>query len=275
MPWPSARAVIRFVLVFVVDFTAGLLLLLSLNGDISKPEAWQLHGFVRNTADLVMCSVIRICTLVIVGYFAAWVGTVHAGSSTYDDNDDDAMTEPLLPSEMQDPTEPPAEAEERSRKLPIGGAASSEANATVDKNDPQIRLAALQTQANVRRNTVLLGLFFFCTASQILVGAKAVSLHYSSPKREGPLLGLMVLCINLEIWLLVGLVQASTKPTGKRFSTHKHPLLFMPNVAAAGGLGRRGEGGWHIRCSECSNRLRGARGCIKCQYFLCQVLVQR
>jgi hypothetical protein len=274
---PSLK-IARFLFVFAIDVAAGILLLLSLHGDIRKPEAWRLHPFTSNTADLLFYTALRFCTLVIFGWVAVWVGTVKSDQQSHPE-ESGAITEPLLSKERRDPLPPtqPAthEAECCRHKLPMGGAAASEASASLDKKDPQALRAAMQTSANTRRNSVVLVLFFFCTAAQILVGAKAVSLHYNSAEVQGPLLGAMVLCINMEIWMLHGIVKASTMQTGKQFASHKHPLLFMPNVAAAGGLGRRGDGGWHIRCSECSNRLRSAHGCVKCQYFLCQVCEKR
>ena len=48
-----------FVLLFVLDFAAGLLLLLSLNRwDIRGQGVWRLYPFVDNTADLLLCTLV-------------------------------------------------------------------------------------------------------------------------------------------------------------------------------------------------------------------------
>ena len=132
----------------------------------------------------------------------------------------------------------------------VGGGARKQAGHEV--NTEHLESFRLKQAAEQRKNVLIAAVFIASTVSQCYVGIKCVSFvgvwpeHPEAMSVQGALMGLSVLFINIEAWLIKRLVNALTKEDGFFVPEfHPHPHARTPKVARwdGGGAGAAAERG--------------------------------
>jgi len=107
-----------------------------------------------------------------------------------------------------------------------------------------------------------LGMLFVCsTTAQIYVGLKCISFDFQKDeKRDGALMGLSVLWINLIVWVLNEIVSTNSRELGGELLPLLHPHRLHLNLIVAGH--------W---CDKCRTPCEGGRAyrCALCDFDLC------
>jgi hypothetical protein len=99
-----------------------------------------------------------------------------------------------------------------------------------------------------QRQSYWLGLLFlFSTLIQVYLGLKCISFDFDDEGREGPLMGLGVLWVNMQVWVIREMITGETKETGELVSAiHPHKLHMHVTLA----------GHW---CDLCGQPVTGGR----------------
>jgi len=123
--------------------------------------------------------------------------------------------------------------------------------------------ALLMKKANFRRNLVMGVLFCLCVAMSIYGGLKCVNFHYSQSfvVLEAAMLFAIIICINLEYFMLQDLLKKLTEEKGELIShLHMHPLFFETGLKCH-------------QCDVCSETTKAphyvAYRCRTCDFDLC------
>lgn len=102
-------------------------------------------------------------------------------------------------------------------------------------------------------------LFLMSTVYQVYIGMKCISFEFKNERRDGLLMGLSVLWVNIMTWILRELVVIITKEVGELIPA-LHPHRLFLNVALASH--------W---CDMCSTQITGGRAyrCKLCDFDMC------
>jgi hypothetical protein len=137
-----------------------------------------------------------------------------------------------------------------------------EAQDEADKNDTREsdeRFLKSREAAN-RRVGICLGiLFVVSTAEQVYLGLKCISFSFKNERRDGFLMGLGVLYVNLIVWMVRQIISLETRAEGELIKAlHPHRLHLHLALAAH----------W---CDLCGQQIKGGRAyrCKLCDFDLC------
>lgn len=119
----------------------------------------------------------------------------------------------------------------------------------------------LKKLLEARKGAWLGVMFFFSTVSQVYIGLKCISFKYTNEAREGALMGLGVLWVNLLTWTLRELTFKATSEDGELIpSLHAHRLHLHISLASH----------WCDLCGQPCKEGRAFR-CKLCDFDLCMI----
>jgi hypothetical protein len=127
-------------------------------------------------------------------------------------------------------------------------------NRAVDENNLTIK-----KDKESRKDMWLGVLFIASSASQVYIGLKCISFNYDNQNRDGALMGLGVLWVNIISWILKEYVQKSIKDDGEYLpALHPHRLHLHMSLAS------------HY-CDLCGQQCKEGRAfrCKLCDFDLC------
>ena len=238
-----------------------------------------LPSFSGDTVDVQLLFILRVLTISILAWVAVRVGQADLSSvKRKGDEGTVPITEPLLINAGPTASGPSCTCNGSSSHGPscngssshqngggvggsgtgvgggggVGGGARKQAGHEV--NTEHLESFRLKQAAEQRKNVLIAAVFIASTVSQCYVGIKCVSFvgvwpeHPEAMSVQGALMGLSVLFINIEAWLIKRLVNALTKEEGFFVPEfHPHPHARTPKVAAgtAAELGQRRSGAAH------------------------------
>eukprot|EP00607_Mallomonas_marina_P002723 CAMPEP_0182439544 /NCGR_PEP_ID=MMETSP1167-20130531/86506_1 /TAXON_ID=2988 /ORGANISM="Mallomonas Sp, Strain CCMP3275" /LENGTH=1022 /DNA_ID=CAMNT_0024633277 /DNA_START=169 /DNA_END=3238 /DNA_ORIENTATION=+ len=141
----------------------------------------------------------------------------------------------------------------------IQGYATADAEKKLEMNTSAKRFLEMKDKYDRHKSMWLFGLFLVSTAAQVYIGLKCITFEYKNERRDGFLMGMSVLWVNLMVWCLREIITNSTKETGEHIpSLHVHRLYMYSDVT----------GHW---CDACHQRVSGGRAyrCNICDFDLC------
>ena len=223
-----------------------------------------LPSFSGDTVDVQLLFILRVLTISILAWVAVRVGQADLSSvKRKGDEGTVPITEPLLINAGPTASGPSCTCNGSSSHGPscngssshqngggvggsgagvgggggVGGGARKQAGHEV--NTEHLESFRLKQAAEQRKNVLIAAVFIASTVSQCYVGIKCVSFvgvwpeHPEAMSVQGALMGLSVLFINIEAWLIKRLVNALTKEEGFFVPEfHPHPHARTPKVAA-------------------------------------------
>ena len=267
-------------LVFLIDLAGAIILREApalLGDDHTVDWTWRglLDGLQQITDDTVDCLVLYVCRsvlLIFLGWLAVRLGTPKLADlqpvqpaeevCVSCGNGASSIAEPLLINSVNGG--PP----------PVSGAASSSASATASpppithKPTTEVKEEHLQSHkrkilAENRKNVLIGAIFIVGTTAQVYIGVKCIGFdglwrtHHNVMTLQGALMGLSVLLINIEAWLIKRLINTLTAEEGFLVPEfHPHRLFFQT------GLSRH-------RCDMCRNNSVQMYRCTLCDFDAC------
>eukprot|EP01041_Mallomonas_annulata_P009444 gene9444-19619_t len=141
----------------------------------------------------------------------------------------------------------------------VKGFETADAAIQLDKNETDKNYLEDRQSRERHMSMWMFGLFVVSTTAQVYLGLKCISFEFKREDREGPLMGLGVLWVNLMVWTLREMVTRHTKEEGELLpALHPHRLYLHLTVA-----------GHH--CDVCHKRVTGGRAyrCKLCDFDLC------
>ena len=198
-----------------------------------------LPDFSGDTVDVQLLFILRILTIAILACVAVRVGTADLSSVKQKSEEGAAapITEPLLINAGPAAAGPACSCSGSSSHGPScnGGGARKQLGHEV--NTEHLESYRLKQAAEQRKNFLIAAVFIASTASQCYVGIKCISFvgvwpqHPQAMTVQGVLMGLSVVFINAEAWLVKRLVNALTKEQGFDVPEfHPHPLYFADTL---------------------------------------------
>ena len=211
-----------------------------------------LPSFSGDTVDVQLLFILRVLTISILAWVAVHVGQADLSSvKRKGDEGTVPITEPLLINAGPTASGPSCTCNGcggvGGSGAGVGGGGGSGVGVGVgarkqaghEVNSEHLESFRLKQAAEQRKNVLIAAVFIASTAAQCYVGIKCVSFvgvwpaHPAAMSVQGALMGLSVLFINVEAWLVKRLVNALTKEEGFFVPEfHPHPHARRPNVAA-------------------------------------------
>ena len=211
-----------------------------------------LPNFSGDTVDVQLLFILRVLTISILAWVAVRVGQADLSSvKRKGDEGTVPITEPLLINAGPTASGPSCTCNGcggvGGSGAGVGGGGGSGVGVGVgarkqaghEVNSEHLESFRLKQAAEQRKNVLIAAVFIASTAAQCYVGIKCVSFvgvwpaHPAAMSVQGALMGLSVLFINIEAWLVKRLVNALTKEEGFFVPEfHPHPHARRPNVAA-------------------------------------------
>jgi len=207
------------------------------------PEIWEpsqilagLPKFRSDVVDLMLLCILRLLAISTVGVVGVKVGRPRDPKPESENS-----VEPLLAP---------------SGSINNSGTTSSTTGAADGVKVEEMRRHNSQKEAETRRNIALTTLFLVSTIAQIFVGVKCVSFS-DLTNLQGWLMGLSVLWINLEAWLVKNLVNTLTKEEGHLCPAfHPHRLFLVTGISCH-------------NCDLCGIPCKSAYRCQMCDFDAC------
>eukprot|EP01126_Amoeba_proteus_P067528 TRINITY_DN9992_c0_g2_i5.p1 TRINITY_DN9992_c0_g2~~TRINITY_DN9992_c0_g2_i5.p1 ORF type:complete len:835 (-),score=170.10 TRINITY_DN9992_c0_g2_i5:103-2607(-) len=229
-------------IVFPISFVLDLLFTLLLHGGVTQwnPNEWgfdNLGNFEGSASDTVVLCLFRMVLIPFILYHGSRVSSLKHNLAAKTNRTDSSLTEDL------------------------------EADIMALENSKEKKEEEVKRKKKLQKITIGL-IFIIITLSEIMMGVKAVLVRIQDQGKSYTfvafMLGLSVLCMNLELWLSNTILLVLTREDGFFFpNVHSHPLYYSTDCVG------------HI-CDFCQSRgLREAYRCESCDYDLCVMCTKK
>lgn len=222
----------------------------SLTDSAVAPAEWtwsalstQLSDYRGDTVDCVLIFLLQAPLLVALGYLAQRVGSPPRQSDS-----EQAAAAAVTPLLINGETTTETLDKPRDRKQP---------------KEEHVRQLERKKRRELRQNIAVGALFVVSTVVQVYLGIKAISYEgtwkhdHTAMAFQGTLMGVCVLLVNVESWLMKRFVHASTAEEGHLVKAfHPHPLFFQDKLT-------------HHVCDLCRAKSGAMYRCATCDFDAC------